>query len=84
MIEVNYSKEILERNVKEGYLTNIVKKRILTSHFSLSNAKLFLSKLDLSSVKEIMLIHLSDANINLRDAVKEIKELTGKPTKALM
>ena len=83
MIEVNYSREILQKNYDKGYIPKPVKDRLLTSHMNLKNAKLYLSKLDLSSVKEIMLIHLSDGNSDAKLFVKEIKALTGKPVRVL-
>lgn len=84
MIETNYSKEILNRNIDKGLIPKILRKRIRTSHFSLENVKKYLEKLDLSNVKEIMLIHTSDANLNLKKAIDEIQGLTGKPTRALI
>lgn len=84
MLEVNYCKELLQKNFEKGYIPEILRKRILTSHFSLHNAKLFLSRIDLAAVKEIMLIHLSDGNSDAKRFVHEIKSLTGKPTRILV
>ena len=84
MLEVNYCKELLQKNFNKGFIPKILKQRILTSHFSLHNAKLFLSKLDLATVKEIMLIHLSDGNSDAKRFISEIKSLTGKPTRILI
>jgi len=83
MIEANYSKEILQRNINNGLIPKILKQRILTSHFSIDNVKLFLSKLNLETVQEIMLIHLSDGNSDAKLFIEEIRSLTGKPTRIL-
>jgi phosphoribosyl 1,2-cyclic phosphodiesterase len=55
-----------------------LKTRILKSHFSLKNVKKFLLANDLSRVKEIWLIHLSDGNSDAELFKREIQELTGK------
>lgn len=77
LIECNYSKEILERNLDEGLNPSRVK-RLLTSHFSLENLKGFLKETDLSQCEDITLIHLSDGNSNAAQFKKEIERLTGK------
>lgn len=76
MIECNYSKKLLEGNTK---LPSIVKKRLLTSHFNLENVCKFLSANDLSAVKEIHLLHLSDGNSDVKYFKKKIEGLTGLP-----
>jgi phosphoribosyl 1,2-cyclic phosphodiesterase len=55
------------------------KKRVMRSHFSLDNVKEFLRANDLSKVKEIHLLHLSDGNSDEARFKREIQELTGKP-----
>lgn len=79
MIETNYSNEIMEENIKQGALHPSVKKRVKKSHFELENVKEFLSKNDLSKVKEIHLLHVSQQNGCIMRFKKEIQELTGKP-----
>jgi len=80
VIECNYCREVLEENVKEGHVSEGLKSRIIESHFSLENVKGFLKANDLSQVKKIVLIHLSDGNSNATRMVSEIKELTKKDT----
>lgn len=79
MIECNHSYEILEHNVANGSLNVGMKKRLIQSHFSLENVKKFLLANDLSRVKEIWLIHLSDGNSDAELFKREIQQLTGKP-----
>lgn len=78
MVECNYAADILEANVKRGSVPEVLKKRLLTSHFSLENVKEFLKANDLSKVQEIHLLHLSDSNSDAERFKREIQELTGK------
>ena len=78
MIEANYSLDILKRNVEAGTVDKALKNRILKSHFSLENVKQFLKANDLSKVREIWLLHLSDGNSDEARFKREIQELTGK------
>src|SRR5690625_4007832 len=79
MVECNYSMDILEKNIDDGIVHSAMKKRLLTSHFSLENVKEFLMANDLSKVEEIHLIHLSDTNSDEARFKREIQALTGKP-----
>jgi len=79
MVECNYSMDILNENIRTGKIPAVMKKRLLQSHFSLDNVKGFLKANDLSQVKEIWLLHLSDSNSNTERFKREIQELTGKP-----
>jgi len=79
MVECNYAKDILYRNVENGSVPGVLKNRLLTSHFSLENVKEFLKANDLSRVQEIWLLHLSDGNSDAERFKREIMELTGKP-----
>ena len=79
-VECNFSRDILETNVKRGAVPEVLKNRLLTSHFSLENVKEFLRANDLSKVREIWLLHLSDGNSDAERFKREIMELTGKPT----
>ena len=79
MIECNYASDILQANVDAGLVHPAMRKRLLTSHFSLDNVKEFLKANDLSQVREIWLLHLSDGNSDAERFKREIMELTGKP-----
>lgn len=78
MIECNYSMEILEENIENGYVPEIMKNRLIRSHFSLKNVKEFLKANDLSKVQEIWLLHLSNNNSDEEQFKQEIMKLTGK------
>jgi phosphoribosyl 1,2-cyclic phosphodiesterase len=78
MIECNYSMDILDKNILEGRVPQVMRKRLIQSHFNLENVKKFLKANDLSKVKEIWLLHLSDTNSNADLFKREIQGLTGK------
>ena len=79
MIECNYSMDILQQNIEDG-LNKSMARRLLKSHFSLENVKKFLQVTDLTQVKDIILLHLSDGNSNSEQFKTEIQRLTGIPT----
>ena len=80
MVECNYATDILQANVDSGVIHPGMRHRIIRSHFSLDNVKEFLKANDLSGVKEIWLLHLSDGNSDAERFKREVMELTGKPT----
>jgi phosphoribosyl 1,2-cyclic phosphodiesterase len=79
MIECNYALDILKANVEADLVPEAHKNRLMQSHFSLEHVKEFLKANDLSKVREIWLLHLSDSNSDAARFKKEIMELTGKP-----
>lgn len=79
MVECNYAADILSENIKLGRVPGVLKNRLLKSHFSLEHTKDFLEANDLSKVKGIWLIHLSNNNSDAARFKREIMELTGKP-----
>jgi len=81
MVECNYSKEILDENISAGRLHPALRKRLLKSHFSLENVKIFLQANDLSKVESIMLMHLSNGNSHAENFKNEIERLTGVPVR---
>lgn len=78
MVECNYSMEILNENIISGRVPQVMKKRLIRSHFSLENLKDFLQANDLKNVQEIWLLHLSDSNSNAELFKHEVQSLTGK------
>ncbi len=78
MLEINYADDILAENVRAGAVDRSLRKRIRGSHMSLETAKEFFKANDLSQVKEIWLLHLSDSNSDAERFKREIQETTGK------
>ena len=71
MIEANYDIDLVNDDAQL--------KRLVQSHMSIENTIDYLLKLDLSSVKEIYLMHLSSRNSNAKDFKKRVQIATGKP-----
>ncbi|APM41369.1 MBL fold metallo-hydrolase (plasmid) [Clostridium kluyveri] len=80
MIECNYSMDIVNENFERGLIHPVLRNRLLKSHFSMENVKEFLKVTDLSQVRDIVLLHLSDSNSDEEGFKTEIERLTGKPT----
>lgn len=79
MVEANHSYEILRENVEEGRLDERLMERLTKSHFSIENVLGFLAANDLSQVREIWLIHLSDNNADPELFQHMVAAATGKP-----
>jgi len=79
ILECNYVDKVLEENLNSGAIHKVYYGRVLESHMSLKNLKFWLSKNDLSKLKEIRLIHLSDKNADKELMLKEIQSTTGVP-----
>lgn len=79
LIECNYSKEILDKRVEQGFNPSLAD-RIVKDHMSLETCKEFFKANDLSKIRNIVLLHLSDSNSNAEQFKDEIHALTNKPT----
>lgn len=79
MMECNYSMKLLNENIASGRVPEVMKKRLIRSHFSLENVKDFFLANDLQHVQEIWLLHLSDNNSDESLFKQEIQQITGKP-----
>jgi phosphoribosyl 1,2-cyclic phosphodiesterase len=79
LVECNFSLNILNENIASGRVPPVMKKRLMRSHFSLENFKEFLMANDLTKLKEIWMLHLSDTNSDAELFKREISQMTGKP-----
>lgn len=77
MGECNYSKVELQKSVDEGRVHKSLAERLLFSHMSLEHFKDFLQANDLSKVKQIYLLHLSDNNSDAERFKEEIQRMAG-------
>lgn len=82
MIECNYSRKILDVNFENGKINAKVRNRVIKSHFSLENVIEFLKANDLSRLKAVYLLHLSDLNSDKELFIKEISKIVGVPVYA--
>lgn len=78
IIEANYCETIINRKLTEGAAPKFLRDRVLESHMSLQTCMETLKANDLSGVRNIILIHLSDSNSDEARFQKEVQQLTGK------
>lgn len=79
MLEANYADEILQYNIDNGIVPVSMRGRLLHSHMELQTAKEILQANDLSSVNEVILLHLSSNNSDAGQFQREVQEASGKP-----
>lgn len=79
MVEANFSTEILRRNVECGDVHPAQYRRVLRNHMSLERLLDMLAANDLSQVREIHLLHLSDVNSDEAAFKTAVMRATGKP-----
>jgi len=80
MVECNYDMKIVDEQIESGAMAPAQKNRLLKSHFGLENVKDFIRANDMSTVREIHLLHLSGGNSDAAKFEREIKEISGVPT----
>lgn len=76
MMEVNYVREAINKN---GSIHGELRARIKENHMSLETAINLLERSDLSRLKKIYVMHLSDHNSDAELIKKSLHELTGVP-----
>lgn len=74
MIEINYDRETINDN---SNLNDKLRERIKKNHMSLETAINLLERSDLSRLKKIYVMHLSDANSDAEVIKYRLQELTG-------
>lgn len=79
LIECNYSKDILDRNIENGVIKVFLRNRIVKSHFELNNMIDFLKYNNLKDLKTLTLIHLSADNSDKDLFKKEVERNIGLP-----
>jgi phosphoribosyl 1,2-cyclic phosphodiesterase len=77
MLECNFDGETLRQNVNEGTVPPELAKRLYKSHMNLETVVLTLKAWDLSNLRQVYLIHLSDGNSNEERIKRTIQALTG-------
>lgn len=77
MIECNYVKSVLDKQVEEGKLNIDLRNRIVKNHLSLETLVEALKVANLSRCKQIYLMHLSDGNSDEEMIKRTIQETTG-------
>lgn len=77
MAECNYQIDLLLESGAKGEIPTKLMPRIIQSHMSLETLSSLLQANDLSNVKQIYLLHLSDNNSDAEAFKKTIQRLTG-------
>ncbi len=77
MGECNFSMELAKESVREGRIPAEMLPRLVKSHMSLETFLDFLRVTDLSRVRQIYLLHLSDNNSDEMAFRQTVQELTG-------
>ena len=79
IVEVNYQMEIINRYVNDGIVEPSIRGRLLQSHFELSDALVWLNRIDKTKLKRIYVAHLSPRNSNAEEIKRAVIETTGVP-----
>ncbi len=82
MVECNYDEMSLQESVNKGSISMAQYNRIIATHFGLDNVVEFLQANNLTALREVHLLHLSDLNSNKQLMVETIQRLTGVPVYA--
>lgn len=77
MAECNNSIDEIDKSIADGRTPAALKSRLLKSHMSIDTLEDMLKANDLSKLKTIYLLHLSDANSNAAEFKSRIQRLTG-------
>lgn len=77
MGECNYSMDIIEQSVRNGYIPPELVPRLIKSHMSLDHFLDLLRANDLRQVKQIYLLHLSNNNSDAERFKEAVQKLTG-------
>lgn len=78
LLECNYSMDILNANYNEGKVHRKVRDRVIESHMNVDTCCDTLRANNLTDVRNIILLHLSDSNSNEKLFLKQVKQATGK------
>lgn len=77
MAECNFDPAAIDASVKAGLIPIELKKRLMKSHMSIDTFIKMLRKNDLSGVKQIYLLHLSDNNSRAEDFKRRVQAVSG-------
>jgi metallo-beta-lactamase domain protein len=77
MVECNYVKNVIDSNTKNDSLNINLRNRIVKNHMSLETLLKALNQADLSNLKKVYVLHLSDANSQEKVILEAIQRQTG-------
>lgn len=77
MVECNYVKNVIDSNIKNDSLNLSLRNRIVKNHMSLETLLKALKQANLSNLKKIYVLHLSDTNSQEKVILEAIQRQTG-------
>jgi len=77
LAECNYDPEAIDKSIQSGKLPLVLKNRLIKSHMSIDTFIEMLKANDLSRVRQIYLLHLSDRNSRAEEFKARVQEQTG-------
>ncbi len=77
MAECNYDPDAIDQSIREGRIPVTLKKRLVKSHMGIDTLVEMLKANDLSKVKQIYLLHLSDNNSREAEFKARIQAVAG-------
>lgn len=79
MLESNYCDDVLQHNIDNGTMPRSMRSRLLQSHMELQTAADTITATDISDVRNIIMLHLSDRNSDADAIQRKITEASGRP-----
>lgn len=77
MIEANYAQEIIIDNARQERIPLYLAERVIETHMSIETLLELLRANDMSKVRQIYLLHLSDGNSDAADFKRQVQQETG-------
>lgn len=77
MIEANYAQEIIIDNARKERIPLYLAERVIETHMSIETLLELLRANDMSAVRQIYLLHLSDGNSDAEDFRRQVQQETG-------
>ncbi len=77
LIECNYNDDILHQKIASGAISRKQLGHVISGHLSLETCIKLLKANDLTQVRNLILLHLSDANANEREIIERVQQEIG-------
>ena len=77
MVEANYTQEIIVDNAKNERIPVYLAERVIKTHMSIETLLGLLKANDMSAVRQIYLLHLSDGNSDAEAFKRQVQQETG-------
>lgn len=77
MVEANYAQEIILNNAMSEHMPLYLANRVLYTHMSIETLLGLLRANDMSKVRQIYLLHLSDSNSDAESFKRQVQQATG-------